>query len=81
MENLTLHFIIGRRSTVSSLSLNLAALQGIGTPYDEGKCFLALHVTMKHVERAELNWNNENNTVRGLALVFTEAAEVTGASK
>ena len=76
-----MHFIIGRRSTVSSLLLNLAALQDIGTSYDKGKCFLALHVTMKHVEKAELNWNNENNTVRGLALAFTEAAEVTGVSK
>jgi hypothetical protein len=39
------------------------------------------HVTMKHAEKAESTWNNENNTVRGLDLAFTEAAEVTGTSK
>jgi hypothetical protein len=79
LGNPTLHSIIGRRYTVSLL--NLAALRGKGTRFDEGICFLALHVTKKHIEKAEMTWNNENNVVCGLDLAFTEAIEVTGLSK
>jgi hypothetical protein len=69
------------RLKTRKLVLTLAAFQGTGTPYDEGKCNLALHVTLKCVDKAALTWDTEADDVRGLAGAFGEAAELTGMSK
>jgi hypothetical protein len=76
--NLALH---KWRDKTRKLLMTLAAYQGTGTPYDEGKCNLALHVTLKIVDKADLKWDVEGNKVRGLDPIFGEAAELTGMSK
>jgi hypothetical protein len=69
------------REKSRKLLSTLAAYQGKGTPYDEGKCYLALHVTLKLVDTADLRWDSESEKVCGLDPVFGEASELTGMSK